>query len=110
MSTDALLIWLRFRRNETNRQLIAFKSETDAVQIRLYKDQLSLQPSGLLMLHNVSLKNKGHYRCEMDLNEDQTFEHEVQLYVGGKFLSKGEGEGKRNRRKEERKGTERRGG
>ena len=91
MSTDALLIWLKFSRNESNTQLIAFKSEKNAVQIRMYKDQLSLQTSGLLMLHNVSFKNEGLYRCRMALTVEQTFEHEVQLFVGGKFLFKGAG-------------------
>ena len=110
MSMDTSTTLLTFKSSKTKEEEIVSKYGMDAAQIKLYKDQLSLQSSGLLMLHNVSLKNKGHYRCEMDLNEDQTFEHEVQLYVGGKFLSKGEGEGKRNRRKEERKGTERRGG
>ena len=107
MSTEAFFISLKFSRSGSNKRQIAYKSETDDVQIKLYKDQLSLQPSGLMMLQNVSTKNRGLYTCDMDLNDDQTIQHEVQLYVGGKFLEKERErgmEGMERRGREEKKG------
>lgn len=82
----SLFTSLTFSKNKSKQQRIAYKSETNAVEItKLFKDQLSLQPSGFLMLHNASMENNGLYTCKMELNNDETFQHEVQLYVGGIF-------------------------
>ena len=111
MSMDTSTTLLTFKSSKTKEEEIVSKYGMDAAQIKLYKDQLSLQSSGLLMLHNVSFKNQGLYTCVIIVLDDPELKH-VQLYVGGKFLFEGEGGGgrERNGRKEERKGTERRGG
>ena len=110
MSMDTSTTLLTFKSSKTKEEEIVSKYGMDAAQIKLYKDQLSLQSSGLLMLHNVSFKNQGLYTCVIIVLDDPELKH-VQLYVGGKFLFEGEGGGReRNGRKEERKGTERRGG
>ena len=109
MSMDTSTTLLTFKSSKTKEEEIVSKYGMDAAQIKLYKDQLSLQSSGLLMLHNVSFKNQGLYTCVIIVLDDPELKH-VQLYVGGKFLFEGEGGGERGtegkRNEKERKGGE----
>jgi hypothetical protein len=73
---------------ESSAKRIAYKLKgTNQSISSAFKGRVSVTRTGALTLYNVSVNQRGFYRCTVSLeDQDDSFAHKAQLLVGSKYI------------------------